>query len=755
MGRPFYLPDSREVRNVKTQLGNDYPGNDEIVQMATTLLGATNVSSYYYITLGLESGQTGADHPSIRIVFFQDSDTKYIYTNDIGDTVGINTAIAYNETLPDTPPFPARQPITSATFVWNTSTNAYAISNYQSPWGSNWNGPFWQGTDTEGYFLAITTDLYVDDQTTDEAVDYFFTKGGNDPITGEDLGSFVLNFGCGVNTDRALHQEPGEDDSSDYYHSGRVECHLEWTSPVNSQSYRINVNKLASFQYYGQEYSLVSEEDDGIIVDYTPYESFFEKKSAGLPYIEAYRSLKGPHYVAGIGGAQPYPFSNYVNYRSFNSFMLGDLIRYFAAEDPTFTQNDVYTVLQMEFYNRDLGVLLHKEVDYSSLYNSGIDPRTDDGKGDGEGSSWDPIPGQQSDASDPRLNPDPINEIPLNKPTLSPVGVFNRTFIMRGAAVKQLSNELSSTDDGTYEAIINGLKLFGANPMNALIDLRLYPFDVKSLPTVSSNQQDIILGRHNTQVEGYLMTTNSTAILDLGAIYIKEKHHSFLDYEPYTKINLYIPYIGSIEILPSIYMNRTLSVKLIVDFITGAATAVVYCNGIPMVYQNGIMGISVAMTGDNAAEYANGIIGNIVGAVGSAAGAIGKFATGNVIGGVKETVSAVSSGFDALNSVNDIQFQQAGSNSPLCNTVTPQQCYITIARPQKIFSDRDTELNYGFVNGFATSEIKRVGEIGSGIAYAKLSFLGAGTPGTEPIPTSQEVDMIKQTLNNGFYNTVM
>ena len=50
MGRPFYLPDSREVRNVKTQLGNDYPGNDEIVQMATTLLGATNVSSYYYIT---------------------------------------------------------------------------------------------------------------------------------------------------------------------------------------------------------------------------------------------------------------------------------------------------------------------------------------------------------------------------------------------------------------------------------------------------------------------------------------------------------------------------------------------------------------------------------------------------------------------------------------------------------------------------------------------------------------------------------
>ena len=746
MGRPFYLPDSREVGSVLTTLGSDYPGNNAIVSAAITLLGPANSSDYYYITLGLDSGESGADHPMITIVFFQDSDTKYIYTNDLGQSFGLNGAYVYNEPMPEDPPYPTRQPMTSVSFIWNSNESTYMPSNYQSPWATNWNTPLWSGTNTEGYFLAINADMYVDDQTTDEAIDYFFNKDPDSP--------FQLDFGCGVNTSRALHQEPGENDSSDYYHSGRVRCTLSWTSPVDDRSYQLDVNQLAAFLHYEQDYSLVSEEDDdAIIVDYNTFERFFEKKSTeSNHFIEAYRSLEGPHYVAGRGGQGYYPFSHYVNYRSFNTFTLGDLIRTYSG-DSTFTENDVYTVLTMTFYNVDLNTTVDKEVDYSSLYNSGIDPRVDDGKGDGEGSSWDPIPGYKDDSADPSLNPDPVKEMPLSNPTLSPIGMFNRTFVMRGAAVKQLSNYLSTTDDSTYEAIIQGLKLFGANPMNALIDLRLYPFDVKSLPSVSSTQQDIILGRENTQVEGYLMNTSSTVILDLGAIYIKEKHHSFLDYEPYTKINLYIPYIGTIEILPSVFMNRTLTVKVIVDFVTGAATAVVYCNGIPMIYQNGIIGISIAMTGDNAAEYANGIVGNIVGAVGSAAGAVANFATGNVMGGVKETVNAVSSGFDALNSVNDVQFQQAGSNSPLCNTMTPQQCYITVARPKKIFDDRDAELSYGFVNGFATSEIKTISTIGTGIVYAKLSSLGSNTSGTEPSPTPQEVDMIKQALNNGFFVT--
>lgn len=760
MGRPFYLPDSREVRNVLTQLGSDYPGDSELVAMATTYLGAANVSNYYYITTGLISDQIGTDHPSIDIVFFQDSAPKYIYTEDIGDSYGLNEAYVYNDPYPDSPPYPERQPMTHAGFQWDTDNQEYRVSGYQTPWSNNWNTPAWWGTDTEGYFLAINTELYVDDQSTDNAIDYFLTKGGTDPETGEDLGSFVINFGCGVNTDRAPHQEPTAGNSSDYYHSGKVECHLEWTSPVDHQSYRINANKLASFQYYKQEYTLheMGEALSNIVLDYTTSEQFFNKKQTEveIPYIEAYRSLNGTFYVAGEGTGLPdHPFSDYTNYRSFNSFTLGDLIRYYAAEDPTFTENDVYTTLQMKFHNRDLGVDVTKEIDYSSLYDSGIDPRTDDGKGDGEGSSWNPLPGHESDGSDPRLNPDPVNEIPLSTPTLSPIGVFNRTFILKGSAVKALSNLLSSTDDGVFDAIMDGLTLFGANPMNALIDLRLYPFDVAALPTISYNEKSIILGRYDTHITGNLMTTNSTAVLDLGSIYIKEKYHNFLDYEPYTKINLYIPYIGSIELPPSIYMNRTVSVRIIVDFITGAATAVVYCNGIPMIYQNGVMGISIAMTGDNAAQYSNGIIGNIVGAIGSAAGAVVSGVTGNIPGAVQGTVNAVTSGFDAINSINDVKFQQAGSNSPLCNTITPQITYVSIARPQKILSDRDDELNYGFVNGFATAEIKRVGEIGPGIAYAKMTFLGMGTPGTEPIPTSQEVDMIKQALNNGFYNTVM
>jgi hypothetical protein len=52
----------------------------------------------------------------------------------------------------------------------------------------------------------------------------------------------------------------------------------------------------------------------------------------------------------------------------------------------------------------------------------------------------------------------------------------------------------------------------------------------------------------------------NNCIIPLGSMFIRPRYNSFLDYEPYTTIRLYIPYIGTIELAPSIYMNKTVHV---------------------------------------------------------------------------------------------------------------------------------------------------------------------------------------------------
>lgn len=207
---------------------------------------------------------------------------------------------------------------------------------------------------------------------------------------------------------------------------------------------------------------------------------------------------------------------------------------------------------------------------------------------------------------------DYTDKIDLNKPTLTTTGIFNRTFGMNATNIRSLADYLWNADETVFNEIVKGLSLMGGNPIDGLIDLRLYPFDVVS-KTSGGASKSIVVGRTNTGING-VEINDYNAVLDLGSCSFFPYFGNFLDYEPYTTGQLYIPYVGIVPISTAVFMGQTISCKMVVDITTGSCTAIVFCNGIPLIYKNGNIGVEIPMTATNSAQYAARIMSGLTSA---------------------------------------------------------------------------------------------------------------------------------------------
>lgn len=312
--------------------------------------------------------------------------------------------------------------------------------------------------------------------------------------------------------------------------------------------------------------------------------------------------------------------------------------------------------------------------------------------------TWDTPTGWQNNPFNGISNTDPNNytdKIDLNKPTLSNVNVFNRSFAVNANTVKNLADFLWNADETKFQEIVKGLALMGENPMNGIIGLLLFPFNV-ALKNSATQAEPIVIGRTNTGVNGIKLTENVNSLIDLGECTFFTKFKNFLDYEPYTTAQLYIPYIGVVPVSTAEFMGHRISVKMIVDYTTGAGTAIVFKDDIPFIYRNGVVGISIPMTGNDSASYASTVIGNVVG---GAVGGVSSIASGNV-GGMVSSAEKLYSGF-----ATGTNYQEASASSPSVATWQPQKCYFIIDRP--ILNAPD---NYGRTIGFACEKTGKLSD---------------------------------------------
>lgn len=297
-----------------------------------------------------------------------------------------------------------------------------------------------------------------------------------------------------------------------------------------------------------------------------------------------------------------------------------------------------------------------------------------------------------SDDIDPNEYTDTVD---LNTPSLTTTGVFNRCFAMNSTNVNSLADYIWNADESIFNEIVDGLKMLGGNPLDSLIDLRLYPFNILN-HAASGAATDIVLGRTKTDVKGVKLTSATNCIIDLGSCSFYKYFKNFLDYEPYTTAELYIPFCGTVPIPSAEFMGNTIKVKLIVDFNTGSCVGVVYNNNIPVIYKSGVIGIEIPMTGTNSAAYASNVVNAALNATTSLIGGAASIASSNPVAIAAAATNVVGSGVSLSQSINDTQIQSVGASSPSCSLWQPMNCYFTIHR-----SITNVPSTYGHDIGYA------------------------------------------------------
>ena len=165
------------------------------------------------------------------------------------------------------------------------------------------------------------------------------------------------------------------------------------------------------------------------------------------------------------------------------------------------------------------------------------------------------------------------DHIPIpSLPTISFAATgFTRIYNPTLSELNALANYLW-TDTTFLDTVINHLKQLLENPMDAVISLSLLPC---SIPNGSPESVKVMY--INTGVTMAPATTQFVDV-DCGTYFLEEAYGSALDYNPYTKVHCYLPYIGQVTLDTDEVMGKILHVKYRIDIVTGMCAAIITVN---------------------------------------------------------------------------------------------------------------------------------------------------------------------------------
>ncbi len=247
-------------------------------------------------------------------------------------------------------------------------------------------------------------------------------------------------------------------------------------------------------------------------------------------------------------------------------------------------------------------------------------------------------------------------------------------YAMTRSQVESLLTEISTP------AFYNNLTKLFSDPIDNLISLFCFPFDVKSLSTAWSGTDDtVIISIVQMTSQGKFLGNLPTPIFDLGSKSITRHFNNFLDFAPYTKIEIFLPFIGFEELDVNVIMGKTLKIKYAVDLFTGKCTAFVLTseNSVDtlIMTRDGQCGIPVQLAGGNGAEIARNMIKLGVNVAG---GATNMLAGGSVAkAGVGLLGSTTVGAIDAAK----VNIHKGGHQEALLSGYAPTNAYLIYTRP--------------------------------------------------------------------------
>lgn len=265
------------------------------------------------------------------------------------------------------------------------------------------------------------------------------------------------------------------------------------------------------------------------------------------------------------------------------------------------------------------------------------------------------------------------------------------------------------------------------DPMNAIVSLHCLPLT----PEVDGSTP-IYIGNFDTELSAPEISSQYVEV-DCGTLRIKEYWGSALDYSPYTKIEIFLPFIGVKELRTEDAMNSLLHVKYYIDVLTGDCVAFIKC-GLSVLYHfkgNCRMSVPLSSISSDIVSKLLGTAGGLVMGAGLAVG--GGFT-------IPATLLGTSVGLSSASNVASTKVPVSRSsgldgNAGLMDDFTP---YVIIHRPVQSLA-RD----YNKFKGYPSNITSILGNLSG---YTEVEHVHL-----ENIPnaTSAEMEEIKNLLKQG------
>lgn len=208
-------------------------------------------------------------------------------------------------------------------------------------------------------------------------------------------------------------------------------------------------------------------------------------------------------------------------------------------------------------------------------------------------------------------------------------------------------------------------KLFN-DPMQAIIGIH----KVYATPSTGT-AQNIKCGYIDSGVSAATVTSQYTDI-NCGTVSLNEYYGNVFDYSPYTKVSIYLPFIGIADLDVADVMRSTISVKYHVDVITGACLADV------KVSRDGANSVLYQYAGSCIVSYplsSGSYASAVAGILSIAGGAVASIASGGALAPV-----ALGAAVGATQLHSDIK--KSGSFTGAAGAMGSKKPYLIVSRPQ-------------------------------------------------------------------------
>lgn len=242
-----------------------------------------------------------------------------------------------------------------------------------------------------------------------------------------------------------------------------------------------------------------------------------------------------------------------------------------------------------------------------------------------------------------------------------------------------------------------GFQFLFSNPMDSIGSLRVYPF------FTTDHSDDTVLALEDVVIGGVTVLAKG---IPLNATVPNIKHHAifrfdganrgFLNFEPYTKIEVYAPYVGFITLDPSYVINKYTFLDYVVDYITGKcslyvstaaeADAVDSEKDILLVRESNI-GADIQIGARTGVEVARNLLKLSAETFGTVASGVATGGTDTALKAAAFSTSlATSTGINVI-TASQISVRKGGASQPSLNSYGPNEAFAIITRQNTVEPD--------------------------------------------------------------------